>query len=190
VAVEWGQVSPAARRSGGVKSLYLLRHAKSSWDDAGTSDHERPLAPRGHEAVRRLAAYLVETEVRPQLALCSSAVRARQTYEALATAFGNPELSVEDWLYRASSGEVLTKLTELPAATERVLLVGHNPVLGELAAGLAGEGGTGLLCQLKDNFPTGALAVLSFGAPWDALRPGLAYLESFVLPRDLPPTRT
>ena len=171
-----------------MKSLYFLRHAKSDWADTGLPDHDRPLAPRGREAAARLATYVAKVKLCPQLVLCSTALRARQTYEALSGALGDPESSFEGWLYGASPQEVLARLQQLPEHLERVLLVGHNPVFAELVASLAGDGEAAALSQLEDNFPTGALATLTFDGPWAGLAGGLAYLESIVVPRGLAST--
>ena len=169
-----------------MNTLYLLRHAKSAWDDPSLADHERPLSPRGREAVRRLEHHVVEARLWPELVLCSSAVRARDTYQPLSRALGEPETSVEDGLYAASTEELLGRLHQVPEGARRVMVVGHNPGLGELALALAGDGDPAALSQLQDNFPTGALATLSFAGPWRQLASGVAYLESLVVARQFP----
>src|SRR6187200_3248617 len=87
-----------------VPRLYLLRHAKSSWDDPGLPDHDRPLAPRGRKAAKRMGAHLRERGIEPQLVLCSSARRTRETVERLALPSGS-QVEVEDGLYAAGSGD-------------------------------------------------------------------------------------
>jgi phosphohistidine phosphatase len=181
---------------GEQRHLYLLRHAKSDWADAATPDHERPLAPRGRKDAKRLASYLRRAKLRPDLVLCSSAARAVETYELIAEALGHSAmLSVEDELYGASWQQLLARLTrlpgelagELPAGSdmERVLVVGHNPTLEELVSQLAGDGDKAAISQLREKFPTAALAALRFPGPWAALVPGAAYLESVVVPTGL-----
>ena len=156
-----------------MKSLYLLRHAKSSWDKPDLADHDRPLAPRGRAAARRLAVYMRKAKVRPELVLCSSAVRAWQTYKAIAPALGaSVEVSVEDALYGASSADLLDRLRVLPEQVGAVLLIGHNPAMQELATELAGDGDPASLALLGDNFPTGALAALDVPGRWAELGPG------------------
>ena len=169
-----------------LKRLYLLRHAKSSWGDPGLADHDRPLAPRGREAARRMAVHMRQAKVRPALVLCSSARRTVQTYKAIAPVLGGSvEVSVEDDLYGASSAELLNRLRVLPERLEGVLVVGHNPGLGDLAMELAGDGDPAGLALLHEKFPTGALATLRLPGRWAKLSPGQAYLESLVVPRDL-----
>ena len=170
-----------------MKRLYLLRHAKSSWDDPELADHDRPLAPRGRAAARRMATHMRKAKVRPALVLCSSAVRARQTCKAIAPGLGpSAKVSVEDALYGASSGDLLDRLQALPEDMRAVLLIGHNPAVQELASELAGDGDPASLALLGDNFPTGALATLDVPGGWAQLEPGHAYLESVVVPRELP----
>jgi phosphohistidine phosphatase len=170
-----------------LNNLYLLRHAKSSWDDPGLADHDRPLAPRGRKAARQMAVHLRTAKVRPQLVLCSSATRARQTYEALSGALAGPVvLSVEDALYGASDAELLARLHEVPDTVSAVLLVGHNPGLQDLALALSGDGDPMVLTRLGDKFPTCALVSLEVPTAWDALGPGRAVLRAMVLPRELP----
>jgi phosphohistidine phosphatase len=165
---------------GGVKRLYLLRHAKSSWDEP-LADADRPLAPRGRKAAKRIAGYVEREGIRPDLVICSTAVRARQTLERVAPALGEPEVTFDERLYAASEGQLLARLREVPASVESVLLVGHNPGTAQLLALLAGSGR-----PLPVEVPTGALASLSFsGAAWWELGPGDASLDAFVVPREL-----
>ena len=164
--------------------LYLLRHAKSSWDDPDLPDHGRPLAPQGQRAARRMAERIARLPVQPTLVLCSSAVRALQTYEPIAAALGGGvELSVEDALYAATSDVLLSRLQDVTNRTEVVLLIGHNPGLQELVVSLAGGGVRHALARARAKLPPGALAVLRVQGPWASLGPGRAYLQSLITPR-------
>ena len=160
--------------------LFLLRHAKSSWDDPGLSDHDRPLAARGRHAAELMREYLSSAGVAPSLVLCSSAVRARETLERVAP---EGELRIEGDLYGAEEHDLLERVRLLPSHLESAMLIGHNPGMQELALLLAGEGEG--LAQLHEKFPTGALVTLAFDEDWDALGPGAARLEAFVRPKDL-----
>lgn len=164
-----------------MKRLYLLRHAKSSWDEPGLDDRDRPLAPRGRKACRKLARHIRHEGIRPELVLCSSARRARETLELIGDALGDPAVEVEDELYAADSERMLRRLRTLPEGAASVLLIGHNPGLQDLAAGLA-SGST----RLAEAFPTGALASLAFDRPWFDLGQGAAELVAYVVPRELP----
>ncbi|MPZ89326.1 MAG: histidine phosphatase family protein [Nitriliruptorales bacterium] len=166
-----------------MKHVYLLRHAKSSWEHRGLPDHERPLAPRGRKAAPLVGTYLREQGMAPTLVLCSSAVRAQQTLDLVNLAH-RAHILVEAELYLASARALLQRLRELPAAVPEVMLVGHNPGMQQLAVLLAG-GGAGRE-RLREKFPTAALAVLAAAVPsWDQLDEGAAELRAFVRPRDL-----
>jgi phosphohistidine phosphatase len=164
-----------------VKLLYLLRHAKSSWDEPGLADADRPLAPRGRRAARTVAEHVHEEGIAPSLVLCSSALRARQTLAALVGVLpAGVEIRIEDGLYAADADELLERLLAVPAETPSALVVGHNPGLHELALLLA-SAGAGL-----ERFPTGALATLRLPAEdWRELRPHTGELAALVLPREL-----
>jgi phosphohistidine phosphatase len=163
-----------------VRRLLLLRHAKSSWDDAGLPDHERPLAPRGEKAAVRIAEHVRSQKIAPDLVLCSTALRTRQTLAALLPVLpGEVEIRLEDELYGASLDELLTRLRELEDSMGAVLVIGHNPTLHALALALTGRG------DVLDRFPTGALATVALTTPWAELGEGAGELEGFVVPREL-----
>ena len=124
---------------------------------------------------------------RPQLILCSSATRARQTCEAIAPDVGPAvDVFVEGALYGATAGELLARLHQLPEHLDTILVVGHNPGLQDLAVSLAGDGDGASLSRVRERFPTGALATLSAAGSWAGMEVGQAYLEAVVVPRDLP----
>jgi phosphohistidine phosphatase len=144
-------------------TLYLLRHAKSSWDDPGLADHDRPLAPRGLRNAEALAAHLRAAGIVPGLVLCSTAQRARETLAAVLPAFdGETEILVERRLYGASAGALLERLHAVPEAVGSTMVVAHNPGLEELASRLAGD-------AAPERLPTAALVELSSGGTWATL---------------------
>ena len=171
-----------------MKTLYLLRHAKSRWDDPTADDHDRRLAPRGERSARQIAVHMVDTGRCPDLVLCSSARRARETLDALRGALGpDTDILVEDALYGAAAGELLERLRRIAPRVGSVMLIGHNPGLEDLADVLAADGDEHALAQLRTKFPTGAMAVLKIPAgPWSELAFDHAHLDDLVLPRDLP----
>lgn len=163
--------------------LYLLRHAKSSWDEPGVPDRERPLAPRGRRAARRMAEHLQAEGVRPDVVLCSTAVRARQTLDIVLPALGEPRILVEDALYATDAAGVLDRVRSLPEGTSTAMIVGHNPTLQDLSLDLASAGRD--LARLREKLPTAALVTLVFEGSWPDLGAGRATLDSLVVPRDL-----
>jgi phosphohistidine phosphatase len=165
-------------------TLYLLRHAKSSWDEPGLADHDRPLAPRGRRAAKLIPKHIRSEGIAPELVLCSTARRARETFEGIASALGDdPEVRFEDGLYGASADALLARLQAIPEDVESAMLIGHNPSIESLALLLAASGND--LDRLRSKFPTGALATLTFDVPWAELAPGTATLTAFVRPKDL-----
>jgi phosphohistidine phosphatase len=161
-----------------TKHLLLLRHAKSSWDDPGLPDHDRPLALRGRRASLAIGSYLREHEIPISLVLCSSARRTCETVELVQP---GGELQIEEGLYGASVGQLLERLRRIPEEADVVMLVGHNPSIEELALDLAADPD-----QLAGRkYPTGGLAWLSFTGPWHSLGPAGAELTTFVTPREL-----
>jgi phosphohistidine phosphatase len=167
-----------------VKTLFLLRHAKSSWDDPGLPDHDRPLAPRGERAAKAIADHIREREITPDLVLCSTALRTRETLDRIVPTLGDDvETEIERGLYAASATELLERLWALDEQVESVLLVGHNPGIEQLALTLAGGGDE--VAEMRRKFPTAALATLEFDGRWRELGPGDAELTDFVKPKQL-----
>src|SRR5215510_2210381 len=122
-------------------TLCLLRHAKSSWDDASIEDFDRPLAPRGEEAAPRMGAYMAAQGIEPELILCSPATRARQTLSlVLPKLAGQPSIEFEDGLYLASASALLARIRQVRGKTQSLMLVGHDPGLHSLAVELSGRG--------------------------------------------------
>lgn len=136
-----------------MKTLLLMRHAKSSWKDSELADHDRPLNKRGKKDAPRMGVLLQEKELVPQRILCSSALRSRETAQAVTE---NSDFSGEivylDRLYMAETDEFLAVLRELPDSLERVMIIGHNPGLETLLQTLSGR---------IESLPTAVLAHLT-----------------------------
>ena len=174
------------RKGREVKRLYLLRHAKSSWDDPNLSDRDRPLAPRGRRAATRIGRHLRQVGIQPEEVLCSTAKRARQTLESVLP-FLDPDVSIhtEDEIYRADSDQLLQRLRRVSPTVGSVMLIGHNPSIQELALTLVGDG-DGMMARLAEKFPTAGLAAFTVGSDeWSGLARGQAHLDRFLIPRDL-----
>lgn len=167
-----------------MKTLYLLRHLKSSWDDPALADHDRPLAKRGRGAARRLAAYLRTAEARPDLVVCSTATRARETFIRVAEGLGSgPLVEYRRDLYLAEADDMVGLLKRLDDNVGSVMLIGHNPGLEQLAALLAAAGDSAARQRMATKYPTGGLAVIELAIRrWRELKPGCGRLEEFVTP--------
>ena len=171
-----------------MKTLLLLRHAKSAWSDPRLDDHDRPLNGRGERAAKAMADHIARQGPHPDLILCSTAMRTRQTLAPLLKRLPSPAppISLENGLYLASEDALLARLQAVADDVPTVLLIGHNDGIGQLAADLAGNGPSEALAGVREKFPTGALAVLRTpDGPWSDLKVGSAKLLDFVRPRDL-----
>ena len=122
------------------RQLFVLRHAKSSWDDPGLDDHERPLAPRGRRAVKLMGDHIREQGIHPDQILCSSSRRTRETLDGVDP---DGERVIEQELYDASCGEVIERLRRVGDETESVMVIGHNPAMQMLVLRLTGANGEG-----------------------------------------------
>ena len=166
-----------------MKTLHLLRHAKSSWDDASLDDHDRPLNKRGRRAAEAAAAYLAGAIHPPELVLGSTARRVRQTLEPILAALKPTRVLLDHGLYLARSSALLEHLRGTDESVDSVLLIGHNPGLHELALALCEPSALASLPPITDKFPTGALASFQFSGRWCRLSPGIAKLLTYHPPR-------
>jgi phosphohistidine phosphatase len=165
--------------------LHLLRHAKSSWKDAELADHDRPLNERGRQSARLLADHLRRAGVAPDLVLCSTALRTRQTLDFIMTAIKPPLVALEQRLYESGRSRLLQRLRLVGEEFGCVLLIAHNPGLHDLALALAAPSESDILERLRDKFPTAALASYRFAGTWHDLAPQQAKLTAYVTPRSL-----
>jgi len=170
-----------------MKTLYLYRHAKSSWKNPTLEDFERPLKGRGRRAGKSMAAYMAEHRLVPDIIVCSSAIRTRETLGMLRDALdGDIPTRIDDALYMATAADLLRQVHHLDDGLASAMLVGHNPGLQDLALRLTGGGEPEPWNRMRSKFPTAALAVLACpGRQWGAMKPDGATLKAFVCPCDL-----
>jgi phosphohistidine phosphatase len=167
----------------------LLRHAKSAWPD-DVADHERPLARRGRHDAPAAGRWLRASGYVPGLVLCSTARRARETWElALRELGADPLVTYEQRVYGATAAELLALAGQTRPEIAAVLIVGHDPAMQaltlELASGQPAAGSAAELEKVRAKFPTAAIAVLAFTGTWPGLGRGQARLEAFVRPADI-----
>ena len=143
-----------------MKTLLVLRHAKSSWDDASLDDHERPLNPRGRRDAPRMGDLLRDSRLIPDVIITSDAVRAHTTAITVAEAAGyRREVVVDPQLYHANPEDIVAVLQSATASARSVMIVGHNPGLEDFVEQVTGE---------SHDLPTAALVQLAL--PIDAWR--------------------
>ena len=169
-----------------MRKLALLRHAKSSWSDPAEDDYDRPLNARGKSAAPEAGAALHSFGFSPDLILCSSAKRTRETLE-LAMRFmpvdPSTRITFEDKLYLATPEAMLDRVRKIDDGFKSVLLIGHCPGIHSLAATLSGKGDNAAIERLMVKYPTAALAILSFDlARWRDVGPGAGHLDQFWTP--------
>ncbi|MET9469722.1 histidine phosphatase family protein [Streptomyces sp. NPDC006544] len=164
------------------RRIVLLRHAKAEWSDG--TDHERPLAERGRHDAPAAGQKLAQTGIAFDLALCSSAVRTRETWKlAVQELAHRPKTSYEDRLYEASPGEIIALLNETSDEVRNLLVIGHNPGMHALADALSGSAQGDVLARMNSTgFPTSALAVVSFTGSWKSVEHGVGTLLDFWTP--------
>ncbi len=168
-----------------MKTLLLLRHAKSSRDNPLLADFDRPLAPRGERDAPRMGLALAARRWLPDHALVSPALRTRQTWALVAAQLpAPPAVRFAETLYGATAEKLLAEVRRTTDGVNTLIVVGHNPGLEELAAMLAGDGSDPVaLALLREKFPTGAAARFRFDGGWASLT--AARLVELLRPADL-----
>jgi phosphohistidine phosphatase len=163
--------------------LLLMRHAKSD-HPPGVEDHDRPLAERGRQDAKAAGDLLAARRWAPDLVLCSTAERTRETWAvAGAELVPAPVLLEEPALYEAAPQDVLRLVRSAGEGVETLLVLGHNPSIEETAATLAGAGSDPDALARLETFATAGVAAFSLDVPWADLGPGGAALEAFETPR-------
>ena len=160
------------------QTLYLLRHAKSSWKDASMRDFDRPLKGRGRDAAKQIGKRLGAGKPNPVLVICSPAVRTRETADiVLKHAHLKVDLTFDERIYEASLRDLLQVVADIPDDKHVAMMIGHNPGFEELVAFLSGE---------HRRMPTGGLAKIRLdAASWKDVRAGEGTLEWFIIPKEL-----
>ncbi|MDX1970832.1 MAG: histidine phosphatase family protein [Planctomycetaceae bacterium] len=137
-----------------MKSLLLLRHAKSSWDHPELADHDRPLKQLGIEAAKRMGRWTLAKSLIPDRVLCSSAARTTETWDRVRSVWEraartSPEVTIHPELYACSTDAIRRVIAEFGRSSQSVMVIGHNPALQDLLSQLTG---------VDETFPTAAFA--------------------------------
>jgi len=168
-------------------TLTLFRHAKSSWDAPDLDDRDRPLNARGLAAAPLMGTFLKEHNLKPDLVLCSTAVRTRKTLELAGGGWQpGPRTKFETALYLAEPTNMLERVRRTPGTVRHLMVVGHNPGLQILGLELIGTGDPALIAALSQKLPTAGVIVLTFeGKSWRDVGPRKARLVHFATPKIL-----
>lgn len=169
-----------------MSRLYLLRHAVAAWPQPGMRDFDRPLEPNGLEDARRLGGVMADRRFLPDRVLCSTALRARQTWGELAKGLGDdPDRATYlDELYHSDIGTYSELITE-GAGNGSLLVVGHNPMMEDVALAFSAEGEQDAKRALRAGFAACGLAIIDMDGPIERARPDMGYLRMFLRPQDL-----
>ncbi|HXD33766.1 MAG TPA: histidine phosphatase family protein [Pyrinomonadaceae bacterium] len=162
-----------------MKTLWLLRHAKSSWSDSTLEDHERPLNDRGHRGALAVGKFIKKNKISPELILCSTATRAQQTLEIIVDVSGfSNEVQNLNSLYLCSTQGLIDHVTSLAESLSSVMMIGHNPGMESFLTHLSG---------VEKHMPTAALAEIKVESEsWqDVQKRNSARLQWLITPKDL-----
>lgn len=166
----------------GARTLVLVRHAKAESDAA--ADAERPLAERGRLDAAAAGRWLAAQGITPDLAVISHAVRARQTWDEIATTVSAAETWVEERIYENTVDELLAVISTVPDSATTVVVVGHNPSMHGLAITLDDGNGDGeARAKIHESYPTCGITVFDVSRQWSDLAYGDATLRTFAAPR-------
>ena len=164
-----------------MHQLLLLRHAKSSWDDAKLPDRDRPLSKRGRRAAAVMRKAVFDLGLTPDVVLVSPSLRTQETLAALEPWDDTPLVETVEALYLATAEQLLAVLRGVNETVRSVMLIAHNPGMHELAVSLTG----GSHDRLNAGFPTAALAEFGVATQWQQLDAAGTRLVRFLTPRDL-----
>ena len=167
-----------------MRRLMLLRHAKSDWSTTGARDQDRALNRRGREAMPRIAAYMARNALVPDRVMCSTAKRARETFDLLAAELPTkPPTDFDERLYMAEPEAILELVREVPRTVHSLLVIGHNPGLQQAALLLIASGDVDTRERLHEKFPTAGLVVIDIAADdWRKTHAHGGRLDRFITP--------
>lgn len=165
-----------------MKTVYIVRHAKSSWEDPYIPDHFRKLIPEGEERTIKVAKHLRMKFVNPELIITSSATRALETAKIIAKELRYPldQININSTFYRAEREEIMETLFYLPNEEESVMIVGHNPTFTVLVNSFLNPE------DQISKLPTSAVAAFRFKTEyWEEIDTVKTHLEFLITPKDL-----
>lgn len=168
-----------------MRHVILMRHAEAAWPQGG-EDIKRPLASGGRKEAKAIGLYMQRQEISADFALVSSALRTCETWEIISPYMGSPHWQLEPQLYSASSSGMMELIRALPDALEKVIVLGHNPVIHMFALKLLKGAGQQDMNGMNKGFPTAAFASVQFDSlSWQELTWNSGYLECFIKPDDI-----
>jgi phosphohistidine phosphatase len=170
-----------------MKTIFLLRHAKSSWDDVRLDDFDRPLSSRGIKSCKKMGKYLKKNRLIPDIVYCSSAIRAKQTWELVNRIVEKKENVIyEDSLYMSDFSNFINIIKKTKNNFKNLMIVSHNPGIENLALELSKDKNNEIYEKINIKFPTGALIIINFNLNnWSKVDCKKGKLYEFVKPKEL-----
>lgn len=166
-----------------MKKIYVMRHAKAV-HNSKIDDHERPLHEMGVDACRNISDYLEKQQFIPEIILCSTSSRTKETANILQeSVYAKVPLTLLPSLYQASNAEILYEIKKLKDSTSSVLIIGHNPGVYDFCLMMAGSGDYAVFQRLQEGFPPASFVAISFvETEWVKLEPRVGRLEAVHVP--------
>lgn len=170
-----------------MKTLLLMRHAKSSWDHGALDDHDRPLNARGRDSADRMGQWLTDQDLVPDFAWVSSAARTQETWARLSHGFDpKPQMRSDRQLYLSGPDRMLNVFQHTPDAATTVILIAHQPGMSAITGYLADPQGDTGYTKALNHFPTGAIVVMQADIKrWSDLAPEQGQFTAFAQPKGL-----
>lgn len=165
-----------------MSRLFLLRHAKAEWADPGQKDFDRVLSPSGVDEAKSVAKQMVELDLVPEHVICSSAIRAVQTIEAMAATIDfKDKMKLEPELYATDAPGYL-EIAASSGLTGDIMLVGHNPMMEDLTFALSHTGESDPMHAVNMGFRTAGLAVIDLKQPMAQAATAKGHLQAYLVP--------
>ena len=167
--------------------LYVMRHAKSSWDDLNLSDHERPLNTRGKKAAKKICEFFVKRKISFDLIVLSTSTRTKKTLKILQKKIDKPKkIIISKNLYLANENDIVLKIKEINENYKKVLLINHEPAITNLVNYLVKNKKNNLFKLINYKFPTAAFAKIVFDFnKWSLINSNTGILKNFIRPKDI-----
>ena len=168
-----------------MKTLIIMRHAKSSWDNVLLDDHDRTLNDRGHTAATQMGKWMAMQNLRPDYALLSSAVRVQETWAHVEDALkSGATMQTERTLYMARPEPILERFRKTDPSVETLMLVNHEPTVSALSEMLTKQPADPSCTRAFSKFPSGAVAEFHLSGSWTELRTNTCTFHRFTCPKD------
>lgn len=167
--------------------LYVMRHAKSSWDNLKLTDHDRPLSSRGKKNAKKICEFFVKKQIKFDLVLVSSSTRTQKTLKILQKKLEKPKkIITTKSLYLANENEIALKIKKIKEDYKKVLLINHEPSVTNLVNYLVKNKENNLFKLMKYKFPTAAFAKIIFNLDkWSLINENTGILKNFIRPKDI-----